>query len=59
MGSKKRLTCPVCGFRTLMVVNAHKHFELIPEIEMPKDWNADTYEKCRKCKSEIAVRLRK
>ena len=53
---KKRLSCPVCGFKRLVDADERVISELYDESKMPPGWKADYFAKCCKCGCQIGIK---
>lgn len=53
---KRRIPCPVCGFERLIDADIDNKSELKAEKELSDDWIPDYYQKCPRCKNQIAIR---
>lgn len=51
----KQLHCPVCGSRLIDAV-ASNQSELVEEGSIQIGWSPDYFQKCRRCKKNIAIR---
>lgn len=56
IGGKKKLGCPVCGFKRLIDADENNESELIAEEQMPDGWHPDYFQKCPQCKKQIGIR---
>lgn len=54
--NKKRLVCPVCGFKRLIDADVRNKSELKAEKEVSDLWIPDYYQKCPGCKNQIAIK---
>ena len=55
-GKHESLICPVCGFKRLIDTGQGCKSELKKIDYDTSEWQADYYQKCKRCKNEIGIR---
>ena len=53
---KKKLCCPVCGFKRVVDANESIKSELYAESKMPPNWIPDYLTKCGNCHNQIGIK---
>lgn len=53
---KKPLRCPICGQRIIDAIENNMDTKLVPEKDMDENFIPDYFQKCPKCKNQIAIK---